>query len=113
VNCHSKDNLSNTLVNSNTLISGTIQHVDLLRNRIGVRFDINDKRGVQGSGYEDLEFDYESSLINWLAKPKDSLLTRSKVNALNCCVHYLCLTGWVYVIDVGHIDKIMKPISML
>jgi hypothetical protein len=113
VNCHSKDILPNSLVNRNTLIFGTIRHVDLLRNKIGVRFDINDERGVQGSGTEDLEFDYESSLINWLVKPKDSLLTRSKVNALNCCVHYLCLTGWAYVFYVGHIDKVMKLFSML
>jgi hypothetical protein len=35
------------------------------------------------------------------------------INALNCCVHYLCLRGWVYVFYVGHIDKIMKPFSML
>jgi hypothetical protein len=34
------------------------------------------------------------------------------INALNCCVHYLCLRGWVYVFYVGHIDKIMKPFSM-
>jgi hypothetical protein len=34
------------------------------------------------------------------------------MNALNCCVHYLCLTGWVYVFYAGHIDKIMKPFSM-
>jgi hypothetical protein len=33
--------------------------------------------------------------------------------ALNCCVHYLCLRGWVYVFYVGHIDKIVKPFSML
>jgi hypothetical protein len=30
------------------------------------------------------------------------------INALNCCIHYLCLRGWVYVFYVGHIDKIMK-----
>jgi hypothetical protein len=35
------------------------------------------------------------------------------MNALNCCVHYLCLRPWVYVFYVGHIDKIMKPFSML
>jgi hypothetical protein len=39
------------------------------------------------------------------------------INALNCCVHYLCLRGWVYgwvyVFYVGHIDKIMEPISVL
>jgi hypothetical protein len=29
-------------------------------------------------------------------------------NCLNCCVHYLCLKGWVHVFYVGHIDKIMK-----
>jgi chromosome transmission fidelity protein 1 len=28
-------------------------------------------------------------------------------DAINCCVHYLCLWGWVYVFYVGHIDKIM------
>jgi hypothetical protein len=28
-------------------------------------------------------------------------------------VHYLCLRGWIYVFYVGHIDKIMKPFSML
>jgi hypothetical protein len=33
-----------------------------------------------------------------------------KVNALNCCVHYLYL---VYVFYVGYIDKIMKSFSML
>jgi hypothetical protein len=26
------------------------------------------------------------------------------INALNCCVHYLCLRGWIYVIYVEHID---------
>jgi serine protease inhibitor ecotin len=35
------------------------------------------------------------------------------INAMNCCVNYLCLTGWIYVFYVGHIDKIMKPFSML
>jgi hypothetical protein len=35
------------------------------------------------------------------------------MNALNCCVHNVCLRGWVYVVYVGHIDKIMKPFSML
>jgi hypothetical protein len=32
------------------------------------------------------------------------------------CISYfflLCLRDWVYVIYVGHIDKIMKPFSML
>jgi hypothetical protein len=33
--------------------------------------------------------------------------------ASNVEVHYLWLTGWVYVLYVGHIDKIMKPISIL
>jgi hypothetical protein len=28
-------------------------------------------------------------------------------------LHYLCLGGLVYVFYVGHIDKIMKPLSML
>jgi hypothetical protein len=32
---------------------------------------------------------------------------------LKCCVHYLCLRGLVYVFYLGHIDKIMKPFSML
>jgi hypothetical protein len=47
---------------------------------------------------------------------KRGLLTVVRVKNrynLNCCVHYLCLTGWVYVFYVGHIDKIMKPFSML
>jgi hypothetical protein len=35
------------------------------------------------------------------------------MNALNCCVRYLCLTGWVYVFYVGYVDKIMKSFSML
>jgi hypothetical protein len=35
------------------------------------------------------------------------------INTLIECVHYLCLRGWVYVFYVGHIDKIMKPFSML
>jgi hypothetical protein len=35
------------------------------------------------------------------------------LNALNCCVHYLCLRGWVCVFYVEHIDKIMKPFSVL
>jgi hypothetical protein len=26
------------------------------------------------------------------------------INALNCCVHYLCLRRWFYVFYVGHID---------
>jgi hypothetical protein len=30
-----------------------------------------------------------------------------------CCVHYLCLRGWIYVFYVGHIDKILKPFSTL
>jgi hypothetical protein len=34
------------------------------------------------------------------------------IYALNCCVK-LCLTGWVYMYYVGHIDKIMKRFSML
>jgi MFS family permease len=38
---------------------------------------------------------------------------RCCINALNCCAHYLCLRGWVYVFYVGHMDKIMKPFSML
>jgi hypothetical protein len=33
-------------------------------------------------------------------------------NAFIFCVHYLCLFGRVYVIYVGHVDKIMKPYSM-
>jgi hypothetical protein len=28
-------------------------------------------------------------------------------------VHYLYLTGWIYVFYIGHTDKIMKPFSML
>jgi serine/threonine protein kinase len=35
------------------------------------------------------------------------------INALNCCVHYLYFRGWVYGFYVEHIDKIMKPFSML
>jgi hypothetical protein len=31
----------------------------------------------------------------------------SCTNALNFCVHNLCLRGLVYVFYVGHIDKIM------
>jgi hypothetical protein len=32
--------------------------------------------------------------------------------AKQVCVHYLCLTGWVYVFHIGHIDKIMKPFAI-
>jgi hypothetical protein len=32
------------------------------------------------------------------------------INALKGCVHHSCLTCWVYV---EHLDKIMKPFSML
>jgi hypothetical protein len=37
------------------------------------------------------------------------------INALNFCVHYLCLIGWVYMFYVGHVDRIdyMKPFSIL
>jgi hypothetical protein len=38
---------------------------------------------------------------------------KSEFITLDCCVHYLCITGWVYMFHVGHIDKIMKPFSML
>jgi hypothetical protein len=33
----------------------------------------------------------------------------------NFCVHYLLIAdfGWVYMFYVGHIDKIVKPFSML
>jgi hypothetical protein len=41
-----------------------------------------------------------------------SCLRLSYINALNFCVHYLCLKGWVYLFYVGHIDKIVKPFSM-
>jgi hypothetical protein len=33
--------------------------------------------------------------------------------ALNYYVYFLCLRGWVYVFDIGYIDKIMKSFSML
>jgi hypothetical protein len=35
------------------------------------------------------------------------------VNAFVFCVHYLFLIGRVYVFYGGHLDKIMKPFSML
>jgi hypothetical protein len=37
------------------------------------------------------------------------------INALNFCVHYLCLIGWVHVFYVGHVDRIdyIKPFSIL
>jgi hypothetical protein len=47
---------------------------------------------------------------------KRGLLTVVRVKnryILNCCVHYLFLTGWVYLFYVGHIDKIVRPFSML
>jgi hypothetical protein len=35
------------------------------------------------------------------------------INAFIFCVHYLFIIGRVYVFNVGHVDKIMKPFSML
>jgi hypothetical protein len=35
------------------------------------------------------------------------------INAFVFYVHYLCLIGRICVFYVGHVDKIMKPLSML
>jgi hypothetical protein len=43
----------------------------------------------------------------------ESAIWVSCINTLNCCVYYLCLKGWVYVFYINHIDKIMKPFSIL
>lgn len=92
----------NTAVNGN-LVVGVVRAVDSLRNKIFIRFNENNggsggrEGGRGGSGglkqgsehgcgdireNTDIEFDYESSLINWLETPKDSLLTRSKVRVV-------------------------------
>jgi hypothetical protein len=52
-------------------------------------------------------------MISILCSAFQACLVFDSVFALNCCVHYLCLTGWGYLFYVGHTDKIMKPISML
>jgi hypothetical protein len=59
--------------------------------------------------------DFEAYELSPYSKPPGIQRTSSTasigisccINALNCCVYYLCLRGWVYVFYIGHIDKIM------
>jgi hypothetical protein len=112
VNCSSKDIISSSTMNNVTqtdpdirsdpdnLIPGTIRSVDLLRKKCYIKFDVVIE-SIQSSDIadtmsKDLEFDYESSLINWLKIPEDSLLTRSKVHFFNVYIH---IYVYVYVYD--------------
>jgi hypothetical protein len=126
VNCSSKDIISSSILNNVTrtdpgirsdpdiqsdpdnFIPGTIRSVDLLRKKCYIKFDVVIE-SFQGTDItdirsKDLEFDYESSLINWLKipkdSPKDSLLTRSKVCFFNVYIHiyvYVSIYLNVYV----------------
>jgi hypothetical protein len=68
--------------------------------------------GYVGIVFENL-FEFNKAAIALLMSTALWVIYAGCLNALNCCVHYLCLRGWVYLFYVRYIDKIMKSFSML
>jgi hypothetical protein len=55
----------------------------------------------------------DSAMMRYCMSGVSCLRLSRCINALNCCVHYLYLRSWVYVLYVQYIEKIMKLFSML
>jgi hypothetical protein len=98
-------NTNNTNYNNN--VNNTIENLCNTNNDIeNDSIDNNDIMKEKDKIYENMKNENPS-------QPVSLYKVSCCINALNCCVNYLCLRGWFYVFYVGHVDKIMKPFSML